>query len=61
MNTRQILGVDLADLIILSCPHCKTCSIGLSKYEYDQVQAGQQMITLCNVCGQEVVFDAENS
>ena len=61
MNTEKLLAVDLADIVIMSCPHCKTCSIGLSKSESAQVQAGQQMLIFCNVCGREVMLNAENS
>jgi hypothetical protein len=61
VNTEKPLAVDLADTVIMSCPHCKTCSLGLSKSEYAQVQAGQQMMTFCSVCGQEVILNAENS
>ena len=40
--------------IIISCPHCKVCSIKLSADEYAQVKAGQQMLEACQVCGKEV-------
>jgi hypothetical protein len=38
----------------ICCPHCKVCSIKLSVDELAQVEAGQQMIELCQVCGKEV-------
>jgi predicted nucleic acid-binding Zn-ribbon protein len=42
---------------IISCPHCKVCSIKLSAEEYALVEAGQQMIEVCQVCGKEVYLD----
>jgi hypothetical protein len=46
--------------IIISCPHCKVCSIGLSAEEYALVEAGQQMIEVCQVCGKEVYLNGRN-
>jgi hypothetical protein len=43
--------------IILECPHCRVCSILLGAEEYALVEAGQQMIEVCQVCGKEVVFN----
>lgn len=43
--------------VILACPHCKVCSIKLTKEEYDLVKSGQQMIEVCPVCGKEVIIN----
>lgn len=43
--------------VILSCPHCKVCSIMLTAEEYTKVKTGQQMVEVCQVCGKEVVIN----
>ena len=40
--------------IIISCPHCKVCSIKLTADEFTIIEAGQQMVDVCQVCGKEV-------
>lgn len=40
--------------VLISCPHCKVCSIKLSAEEYALVEAGQLMVEVCQVCGKEV-------
>lgn len=45
------------DDIILACPHCKVCSIKLSAEEFAAVEAGQQMVEVCRVCGKEVYLN----
>ena len=42
--------------IIITCPQCLVCSIKLSAEESAEVEAGQQMIEVCPVCGEPVVF-----
>ena len=43
--------------IIISCPHCKVCSLKLSTEEFKLIEDGQQMVEVCQVCGKEVVFN----
>ena len=45
------------DDIILACPHCLVCSILVKADEYALIEAGQQMVEVCQVCGKEVVFN----
>ncbi len=40
--------------VILECPYCMVCSIKVSAEEWEAVQAGQQMIEVCSICGKEV-------
>lgn len=40
--------------VFIQCPYCLVCSIRLSAEEYALVEAGQQMIEVCPVCGKEV-------
>ena len=50
MNTKK----SGCDEVILACPNCHVCSIKLSIEEYSAVEAGQQMLEVCQVCGKEV-------
>lgn len=43
--------------VLLECPHCLVCSIKLTAEEYALVEAGQQMVEVCQVCGKEVIFN----
>ena len=43
--------------VLISCPHCKVCSIKLSADEYTLVEAGQLMVEVCQVCGKEVFIN----
>lgn len=52
MNTKK----NKPDDIILACPHCRVCSIKLSADEYALLKTGQQMVEVCQVCGQEVAL-----
>lgn len=54
MNTEKIEFKPKDTDIIISCPHCKVCSIVLSTEEFALVEAGQQMTEVCQVCGKEV-------
>lgn len=45
------------ETFIISCPHCLVCSILLAAEEYAKVQAGQQMMEVCQVCGKEVIIN----
>ena len=40
--------------IFIECPYCRVSSIKLSAEEYALVEAGQQMVEVCQVCGREV-------
>lgn len=54
MNTEKIEFKPNDTDIIITCPHCRICSMSLSAEEYASVEAGQQMIEVCQVCGKEV-------
>lgn len=56
MNTEKKSTTKHSD-IILACPHCLVCSISLTAEEHAKVEAGQQMVEVCQVCGKEVVFN----
>ena len=47
----------VVDDTIVECPHCLVCSIKLSAEELAAVEAGQQMVEVCQVCGKEVIFN----
>jgi predicted nucleic acid-binding Zn-ribbon protein len=53
------VNIEKSDVII-SCTHCKVCSIKLSAEEYAAVLAGQQMVEVCQVCGKEVYLNGSN-
>jgi hypothetical protein len=53
----NIKSSDLFDGVFIECPHCKVCSIRLSKEEYAIVKLGQYMINVCQVCGKEVYIN----
>ena len=56
MKTENKSNITSSD-ILFECPHCLVCSIKLTAEEYAFVEAGQQMIEVCQVCGKEVVFN----
>ena len=60
MSTERIEFKPKDTDIIMACPHCKVCSIVLSAEEYALVEAGQQMIEVCQVCGKEVYINGSN-
>ena len=44
--------------LFVECPYCRVLSIKLSAEEHELVKSGQQMLEVCQVCGQEVaVYD----
>lgn len=43
--------------LFVECPHCMVCSTKLSAKEKTLVDAGQQMVVVCQVCGAEVVLN----
>ena len=53
MSTKKNLDTE----IIIACPHCKVCSIKLTREEYDLVKSGQQMVEVCQVCGKEIIIN----
>jgi hypothetical protein len=60
VNTERIEFKPKDTDIIMACPHCKVCSIVLSAEEHALVEAGQQMIEVCQVCGKEVYLNGSN-
>ena len=43
--------------LFVECPHCMVYSSKLSTEEKSLVEAGQQMVVVCQVCGTEVVLN----
>lgn len=55
MNTDKIEFIPSEHVIM--CPNCKVCSESLSEDEFKAVNAGQQMLIVCSVCG--TIMDGE--
>ena len=56
MSIENEFNINTGD-VLLECPHCLVCSIKLTAEEYALVEAGQQMVEVCQVCGKEVIFN----
>ena len=58
MSTKKAVQKAANEATFFECPHCKVCSICVSAEEYAKIEAGQQMIEVCPVCGEEVTINA---
>ena len=55
MNTDKIEFIPSEYTVM--CQNCKVCSEALSKDEFEAVNAGQQMLVVCKVCGKETILN----